>query len=355
MNTSTQMGYKMPAEWETHSATLMHWPSNQDTWPGDRLKRVEQVFLNIIEVLHLYEPVLLVVDSSLNQKNVRKKLVRKGIDLAKIKIHSRPINDVWTRDCGPIFIKKEGSENGEYAITDWEYNAWGGKYPPFNNDNKIPAWFSETFHLERFKPGMVLEGGSIETNGEGVFLTTDSVLLNENRNPGMRRSEIEKNLQSFLGAEEIIWLKGGLAGDDTDGHIDGVARFLDRNTVLTTICDDPEDVNYSMLKENFEILKRYSKDRTNPFEIVTLPLPETKIAGTTVDGSGVVPASYTNFYLANGLVLVPLYDERFDKTVIDLFKRYFSERDVIGIECADLVWGQGSIHCITQQVYGIDI
>lgn len=345
----------MPAEWETHAATLLHWPSNRETWPGERLSRAEKVYIEIIKALHRFEPVLLLIDETVNRKNVEEKLKSAGIHSSGVQIRSVPINDVWARDCGPIFIRKGGEAESKYAITDWEYNAWGGKYPPYHNDNNLPKWFADSFNLDRFSPGMVLEGGSIETNGDGIFLTTESVLLNKNRNPGMTKHQIEQMLNDYLGAEQIIWLKNGLAGDDTDGHIDDLARFLNRNTILTMIAENTNDINYHALRENHEILKQAKNFDGEPFEIVTLPLPKTKIEGTTVDGSEYVPASYANFYISNGAVLVPLYDEKFDDSALNLFRAYFPDREIIGIQCADLVWGQGSIHCITQQLYGLEI
>ena len=344
----------MPAEWETHAATELHWPSNRETWPGERLARVESVYIEIIRKLHQYEDIILLLDGQVNTDSVLKKIGRDEVDLNKIHIYKVPLNDVWARDCGPIFIKKETSGTGQYALTNWGYNAWGEKYPPFDSDNRIPEWFASTFDLKLFEPEMILEGGSIDTNGDGIFLTTESVLLNKNRNPKLNKLEIEKRLNDYLGAKQIIWLKDGLAGDDTDGHIDDITRFLDRNTILTMICTDPLDINYESLQTNYEILLQSRHHLSgNPFKIVTLPLPKTKIEGTTLDGSEHVPASYANFYIANGVVLVPLYDERYDEIALELFARYFSDRDIIGIECSDLVWGQGSIHCITQQIYGL--
>jgi agmatine deiminase len=230
----------------------------------------------------------------------------------------------------------------------------GGKYPPFDDDNKLPAFFSEKFGIPRFETGLILEGGSIETNGEGTLLTTESVLLNKNRNPGHSKADIEKVLRDYLGMEKIIWLIDGLAGDDTDGHIDDLSRFLNPGTILTVLAEDPDDINYEALNKNYQILQKSADPDDNPFNIEVLPLPETRIGGTTADGSEYVPASYANFYIANGVVLVPLYDSRYDDQAIELFKRYFPDRDVAGIHCSDLVWGQGSIHCITQQLYGID-
>lgn len=345
----------MPAEWEPHAATQLHWPSNRETWPGERLNRVEHVYLNIIGILQKYEPILLLVDPSVSINSVRNKIEQETGTLKNLHIYSVPVNDVWARDCGPIFVRKKGGNKESFVITDWEYNAWGEKYPPFDADNRIPAWISDTFDLKSLKPGMVLEGGSIDTNGAGLFLTTESVLLNKNRNPELSKQEIENNLNSYLGAESIIWLNKGLKGDDTDGHIDDITRFLNKDVILTIIAEDPGDVNYTALKENYEILKKWESKAAESINIVTLPLPKTRIEGITVDGSEYVPASYANFYIANGVVLVPLYDPGYDQQALDLFKTYFPGRDIKGVQCADLVWGQGSIHCITQQLYGLSL
>jgi len=337
----------MPAEWEEHSSTLLHWPSNKETWPGERLPRVELVYLNIIKSLSKFERILLLVETAQIKERVLELFKNDKIDIQPIQVEVYPINDVWARDCGPIFVK----EADKFVITDWEYNAWGEKYPPCDSDNKVPDFVAKLFEVKSIKTNMILEGGSIDVNGFGDLLTTESVLLNANRNPDLNKIEIEKNLKRFLGVENIIWLKSGLAGDDTDGHIDDLTRFLDKETMLTMICEDPEDINYKSLQENLEILKSAKLANGKYLKIETLPLPKTKIEGTTVDGSEYVPASYANFYIANGCVLVPLYDKKHDQKALNLFKRYFPNREVIGIGCADLVWGQGSIHCITQQLY----
>lgn len=340
----------MPAEWEKHSATLLIWPSNPDTWPGDRLNRVEKVYLKIIKSLSEFEQILLLVENNEVLSRVLKLFKAEGIDDKQVLIKVYPVNDVWARDCGPIFVR----DKNESIITDWEYNAWGEKYPPWDSDNKIPCFISEIFGVKKISTNMVLEGGSIDVNGVGDLLTTESVLLNSNRNPDLNKTEIERNLKNYLGAENIIWLKSGLAGDDTDGHIDDLTRFLNEDTVLTMVCEDEDDVNYKALHENLEILQSATLKSGGKLNIETLPLPKTKIEGTTVDGSEFVPASYANFYLANGCVLVPLYDERYNRQALYLFDKYFADREIIGIDCADLVWGQGSIHCITQQLYGTD-
>ncbi len=343
----------MPAEWHRHSATLMHWPSNRETWPGDRLGRVEIVYLNILEHLSRYEPVVLIVDPMAIQR-AEKKLKERRLESGHIHLIEQPINDVWARDCGPVFVHRKFNGSDYFAITDWGYNAWGEKYPPFDDDKRIPSFLSRKFGIPAYTPGMVLEGGSIEVNGEGLLLTTESVLLNPNRNPGLKKTDIERLLGDYLGVEKVIWLKKGLAGDDTDGHIDDLTRFLNKCTVLTTVSSDSQDINHEALAVNRELLGKVQDLQGNPLNIVELPLPKTKIEGTTVDGSEYVPASYANFYIANGAVLVPLYDKQTDREARNLFSQFFPERDIIGIECADLVWGQGSIHCITQPLYGLD-
>lgn len=344
----------MPAEWHPHGSTLLSWPVNPETWPGERLDRVEQVYLEIIKSLTRFEKIHLLLDSEELRLRVAGLFESNDIRTGVVEFHVVPCNDVWARDFGPVFVlnEEEGSTKEGYAIVDWGYNAWGGKYPPFEDDNAIPAYLAEKFGMERFNPDMILEGGSIETNGEGVMLVTESVLLNPNRNPHLSKDEIETRLKQWLGQDKVIWLRKGLEGDDTDGHIDDLSRFLNRNTILTMISDDPEDVNYQALRENLHILRNATDQNGNPFHIEVLPMPLTQIEGTTVDGSEHVPASYANFYIANGVVLLPLYDERYDHLALELFKKYFPDREIVGIDCRDLVWGQGSIHCITQQMYG---
>lgn len=351
--TPSSLGYQMPPEWRRHAGTQMHWPSNRKTWPGEHLQRVEEVYLDILEVLSSYESIHLFIENKHVQKHAFSLMKDRDIDFDRIEFHVQPINDVWVRDCGPIFVQRTKYTKEEFAITDWKYNAWGKKYPPFDDDNRVPKYLASKYGIKRFEPNMVLEGGSIEVNGQGVLLTTESVLLNPNRNPGLSKEQIEQRLADYLGVEKIIWLKEGLAGDDTDGHIDDIARFLNEDTILAMVSEDPNDINYKVLQDNLQILLEATDQHGASFTIEPLPIPETRIEGTTVDGSEYVPASYANFYIANGVVLVPTYDERFDDKALRLLDQYFPDRDIVGIPCADLVWGQGSIHCITQQLYGI--
>ncbi|MGN8225963.1 agmatine deiminase family protein [Gracilimonas sp. BCB1] len=341
----------MPAEWSRHSATQLHWPSNRKTWPGERLERVEEVYCRIIEELHFFEPIHLFVESLEIRNRVMQKLSGRAVDLDRVMIHQQKINDIWARDCGPIFVQYE---SGDFIIVDWEYNVWGEKYPPWEDDNRIPSFIADKFGVKRVEQDMILEGGSIDVNGEGGLLATESVLLNKNRNPDLSREEIEERLRTYLGVDQIIWLKRGLEGDDTDGHVDNITRWLNKDTVLTMICEDKEDINYHALQENLETLRKVELKSGKKLNIETLPLLHTKIQGTTVDGSEYVPASYASFYIANGAVLLPLYDKRYDDQAINLLQKYFPGRKIIGIDCADLLRGGGSIHCITQQWYGIN-
>ena len=346
-------GYSMPAEWETHSATLMIWPHNRKTWPGKRLDAVELVYKQIILTLLKYEPVVLLVNDSSIEKRVLSVLGDYKQLAHPLRILKKSVNDVWARDSGPIFIKS--SDSDDVCLTNWEFNSWGGKYEPWTNDNEIPEFISDTFGINYYTPGIILEGGSIDTNGEELFLTTESVLLNPNRNPDLTKSEIESYLHDYLGAEKVIWLQEGLNGDDTDGHIDDLTRFVNQNTVVTTLTEDELNPNHDILYNNLSLLFKSSDLSGKPLNVITLPLPETKISDTTVDGSEHVPSSYANFYIANDAVLVPLYDSRKDQQALDIFKALFPDRTIEGIECNDLVWGQGSIHCITQQLYGLNL
>lgn len=366
--------YRMPPEWAPHEQTLLTWPDNRDTWPGIRLNRAEHVYADILEALTPHEKVLLLVSNEEAHQAAASMIQNRNIDWGQVRLVRLPTNDVWIRDYGPMTLIREEEEAADVAkapgisvkkpqnpagcgekardmvMCDWGYNAWGEKYPPFDDDNAVPGKLSGLLDYPLVSPGMILEGGSIEVNGAGFLLTTESVLCNPNRNPAMSRSQIEKKLRKYLGVDKILWLRKGLRGDDTDGHIDDLTRFADPRTILTSVSDDPADPNYEVLRENRALLAQATDCKGVPFEVIDLPLPATRIEGTTVDGSEYVPASYANFYIANGCVLVPLYDERYDDLVLKLFRRLFPHRAVRGIPCRDLVWGQGSIHCITQQV-----
>lgn len=343
----------MPAEWEKHSGTLLIWPSNKATWPGKRLSRVEVLFLTILDTIQRFEPVLLLVHPKASHRALVK-IRERNIPLHSVRLLEMNVNDMWARDCGPISVRDRFNPSKSWLFTDWEYNSWGRKYPPWDDDNRIPEKLAHLYSHPIESTGMVLEGGSIEANGQGVLLTTESVLLNPNRNPDLSKIEIEEHLYKYLGAEQVVWLKAGLVGDDTDGHVDDLSRFLNPTTILTTCSEDPVNPNYETLQRNLERLRQARNRNGETFTIEVLSLPEVKAEGGAVDGSIHLPASYANFYIVNGAVLLPLYDDRYDRQAIDLFRKYFPEREIIGIDCTDLIWGQGGIHCITQPLFGLN-
>ena len=278
------------------------------------------------------------------EEEVRRLLADTGGDAGNVFFHYNPTNDAWCRDHGPIFLQRRVRGSVEEAVVDWGFNAWGGKYPPYDLDDVIPTRVAEELGIPVFHPGIVLEGGSIEVNGRGTLLTTEACLLNPNRNPQLSRAGIEECLREYLGVSHILWLGDGIAGDDTDGHVDDLTRFVDPKTVVTVVEDDPEDENYQPLQENLERLKHMTDQDGRPLRVVTLPMP----SALWHEGQR-LPASYANFYIANRLVLLPTYDPSRDEEARDTLQQLFPDRKVIGIDCTDLVWGLGAFHCVTQQ------
>jgi agmatine deiminase len=275
---------------------------------------------------------------------VRSLLTEEGVGTGNVFFHFNPTNDAWCRDHGPIFIQREVDGRREEAIVDWGYNAWGGKYPPYDLDDVIPTRIGAEYGIPVFHPGIIMEGGSLDVNGHGTLLTTEACLLNPNRNPQLDRAGIEGYLRSFLGVSKILWLGDGIAGDDTDGHVDDLTRFVDPNTVVTVVEEDDTDKNYEPLQRNLERLRGMTDQDDRPLRVATLPMPRPLYrAGQRL------PASYANFYIANGLVLLPTYDPPRDEEAATTLQSLFPDREVIGIDCADLVWGLGAFHCVTQQ------
>ena len=264
-----------------------------------------------------------------------------GLSMERVTFYRIPTNEPWCRDHGPIFLTRNADPR--LAIVDWDYNAWGGKYPPCDLDEVVPTRAAQFLHLPVFYPRMVLEGGSIEVNGAGALLTTESCLLNPNRNPCLGRAEIEQRLRDYFGVEDVLWLAEGIEGDDTDGHIDDLARFVSESTVVMVVEKNREDKNYEPLQENLARL-RQSKVEQGEIEIVTLPMPK-----KVVREKQRLPASYANFYIANACVLVPTFADPADEAALSIFQRLFPDRRVIGIDCRELIWGLGTFHCLTQQ------
>ena len=336
----------MPPEWVPHEATWLSWPHKEASWPG-KFEPVPDIFATIAALLCRYETVHInVLDHDMEndaRERIQRKVSRQG-DTHRISFHHIPTDDAWCRDHGPnyVFCTEEGRT--QKVVLDWEYNAWGGKYEPYYNDNTVPEKIAAFQELQLVKPGMVLEGGAIDVNGSGLLLTTEACLLNPNRNPSMTKSEIEDKLMRYLGIETVLWLKEGIVGDDTDGHVDDMARFVDERAVVITVEENPGDENYDILQENYRLLRQYGKVVGRPLEVVKLPMPD-----PVYFENERLPASYANFYIANRQVLVPTYRCSKDRVALDVLEKCFPSREVIGIDCTDLVWGLGAIHCITHE------
>ncbi|PIR48120.1 agmatine deiminase [Candidatus Peregrinibacteria bacterium CG10_big_fil_rev_8_21_14_0_10_55_24] len=333
-------GFRMPAEWEPHEATWLSWPHNHVTW-GDHLEGAEATYVKIISALTPHETVHVLVANSAVHQRAQQQLSSIRNDQHLV-FHDIDAGDTWFRDYGPIFLTREKPRH-EIAWTKWIYNAYGNTYEDLliGNDapHKMPldAW-------KRFDSGMVLEGGSIDVNGTGTLITTESCLLSPDRNPGMTKAQIEHTLKDFLGVTNILWLSAGIQGDDTTGHVDDITRFVNQNTVVTVTEKDPQDANYVPLAENLKRLKSMSDERGEPITVIEMPMPRPFF----VKGRRMA-ASYANFYIANGIVLVPTYNQESDEIALATLRKCFPDRNAMGIDCRELIWGFGAIHCVTQQ------
>ena len=329
---------RMPAEWEPHEATWISWPKNIETF-GKMLPKVEDVFVLMVLALNRKEKVNILVDDEMAEGRVRNRLDEAGAN-RNIIFHRTKSADVWIRDYGPIFVKR-GKKS---VITKWVFNAWGGKYSDLAEDTKVFDTLAPSLGFSIVRPGLVLEGGSIDVNGKGTLLTTEQCLLAKTRNPKLTKKQIEARLDEYLGARNVIWLKEGVAGDDTDGHIDDIARFVDERTIVCAYEDDPNDANFHALKKNFETLEAAVDQAGERFDVVKLPMP-----GAVMSPTGRLPASYANFYIGNEAVLLPVFGHKNDKDAISVLSEFFPKRKVVPIDCTPLVWGLGTIHCSTQQ------
>jgi agmatine deiminase len=329
----------MPAEWESHAATWLSWPRREGiSFPGS-FDRVLPTLRAMVEALSQSEPVCINVCHDAHEAEARE--VLDGLAMDRIVFHHVPTNEPWCRDHGPVFLTRP--QEPRLAVVDWDYNAWGGKYPPCDLDEVVPTRVAELLKLPVFYPRMILEGGSIEVNGAGALLTSEGCLLNRNRNPDLSREQIEKRLRDYVGVLQILWLGEGTEGDDTDGHIDNLARFVSANTVMAMTEEDRASANYEPLQENLRRLREMKIDH-QPLEIIELPMPRRMVREDLV-----LPASYANFYIANKVVLVPTYADPGDQRVLDTLAKLFPGRRVVGIDCRELIWGLGAFHCLTQQ------
>ncbi|MES2124770.1 MAG: agmatine deiminase family protein [Gemmatimonadota bacterium] len=329
----------MPAEWARHRGTWLSWPHRESSWPGN-FDPVPGVVAEMVRHLSPGEEVHINVADAQMEADARGVLASAAVTTGNVFFHHHPTNDAWCRDHGPIFVQR-GSEQ---LILDWGYNAWGGKYPPYDLDDVIPSRIAAEFGIPVAHPGMILEGGSIDVNGAGTLLTTEACLLNPNRNPDLSREAIESTLRDWLGVRHILWLGDGIVGDDTDGHIDDIARFTDERTVVTVVEEDPADENYALLQDNLHRLESMSDQDGMPLRVVTLPMPH-----AVVYDDQRLPASYANFYIGNEVVLLPAYDPPRDRVAQATLQALFPTRRVIPIECTELIWGLGAFHCLTQQ------
>lgn len=347
LSTPKKLGYSMPAEWERHDAVWLAWPHDPITFPS-RVEKVEKTYGEIIKALQGSEKVNLLVKDSTMKNKAQGILEQCSVNPDDIVFHIYDYADVWFRDYGPIFLVDK--KNGGLAMSHWIYNAWGRKYESLMKDTHIPEFINRNMNIPYFTPGIVLEGGSIEVNGKGTLLTTEQCLLNRNRNPHLNKYGIEEYLMKYLDVTKIIWLKNGIEGDDTDGHIDDIARFVNPTTVLCAYEENKGDINHSILHENYEVLRGSKDQNGNSLNVIKLPMP-----GVIGDGHGRLPASYANFYIGNTVVLVPIFGHENDAKALDIIQRQFPDRRAIGINCRDLAYGLGTIHCISQQQPNADI
>lgn len=333
--------FHFPEEWASHKATWLSFPWNIDTWE-DRLDKILPSYFSFIKTLTESEEVSINVANDQVRKIVEEGILKYNIESHKVKLHNFPTNDSWCRDHGPSFVINPITK--EKAIVNWGYNAWGGKYPPYNDDNAIPQKVAEVLNLKLYEPGIIMEGGSIEVNGAGSLLTSKSCLLNKNRNPHLNQKEIEQYLIDFYGVKQILWVKDGIVGDDTDGHIDDTTRFINSNTVITAMEENRLDDNHSILKDNFKMLQKMRLLNNESLNIIELPMPD------PVYDSGLrLPASYANFYISNKYVIVPTYRCKKDDLALGIIQNSFKGREVVGIDSTDIIWGLGSFHCLSQQ------
>ena len=347
--TPTALGYRMPAEWEPHMATWLSWPRREGISFPETFDRVLPALRAMVEALIESEQVCINVCNSAHEVEARS--VLRGLPMERITFYRVPTNEPWCRDHGPIFLTRDRDprsatgriRRGELAVVDWDYNAWGNKYPPFDLDEVVPTRLAEILKLPVFYPHIILEGGSIDVNGTGALLTSESCLLNKNRNPNLSRDEIEQRLRDYLGVREILWLGDGIAGDDTDGHIDDLTRFVSERTIVTVVEENRDDENYEPLQENLARI-REMKIGGRKLEILTLPMPKKLVR----EGLR-LPASYANFYIANTCLLVPTFADSNDEAALSILGECFPDRRVIGIDCRELIWGLGTFHCLTQQ------
>jgi agmatine deiminase len=339
--TPKQLGYRFPAEWEKHKATWLTWPYLNDSFPG-KLENIYPSYIQFIKQISTGEKVRINIPEKTYEEKIKNLLARNTVNQNSVDFFVNPSNDVWCRDHGPAFLIKPGDSKNKVVVK-WEFNAWGGKYP-FALDNQVAKNIADFLDLEIFKPGIIMEGGSVDFNGAGTLLTTTSCLLNKNRNPHLSQNEIEKYLFDFYGVDQVLWLSEGIAGDDTDGHIDDITRFINSDTVITMVESNTNDDNYQPLKQNLQLLKKMRMINGRQINIIELPMPE-----PVYFKNQRLPASYANFYYTNSAVIMPTFRCNQDDLAMKVLSEVIKNRPVVGIDSTDIIWGYGSFHCLGQQ------
>ena len=346
--TPASLGFTMPAEWERHEGTWLSWPKDPITFPGKSMDAVEEVFIKAIKSLQDKEKVFVLIDNEDRENYVKDRLLSSGAGLTNIYFHRIKSMDVWVRDYGPTFVKNR--QTNQIAAVKWRFNAWGGKYKTLMHDDKAGMQIARLSEVKIFKPDIVMEGGAIESNGAGTILTTEQCLLNKNRNPQLTKRQIEDYLRQYLGTDTIIWLKNGIEGDDTDGHVDDIARFAGKNRVLCAFETDLKDKhNYQVLQHNYKLLKKAKTSQGERIEIIKLPMPDPVVFPKRPFAGQRLPLSYANFYIGNNCVIVPVFGCKTDEKALTIIQEVFPGREIVPVYSVPFVYGAGAIHCATQQ------
>jgi len=339
--TPKSLGFHFPAEFAKHDAMWLSWPHKEESWPG-KIASIYPSYTEFIKIVALTEKVCInVVDEKMKNSAI-KMLHLAGANMDQVQFFMHPTNDAWCRDHGPSFLINKNTNSK--AIIDWNINAWGGKYPPYDLDDVIPTKIAQALQLPLFNPGIIMEGGSVDFNGAGAVLTSKCCLLNPNRNPHLNQDQIEQYLMDYYGVDQVLWVSEGIVGDDTDGHIDDTVRFVNEDTVVTVVEENVLSENYDLLQQNLKELKAMRLLNGKTLNVIELPMP----ADVIYEGQ-MLPASYANFYISNGHVIVPTYKCAQDDKAMQIIQSCFTDRKVVGIDSTDIIWGLGSFHCLSQQ------
>ena len=340
--TPKSLGYYFPAEFAAHDAIWLSWPHKEESWPG-KIASIYPSYTEFIKIVSLTEKVCINVVDEKMRNSAQKMLQLAGVNLERVQFYMHPTNDAWCRDHGPAFLLRDNAVDPK-AIIDWNINAWGGKYPPYDLDDVIPTRIATALGLPVFHPGIIMEGGSVDFNGAGTVMTSKSCLLNPNRNPHLNQGQIEKYLSDYYGIDQVLWVSDGIVGDDTDGHIDDTVRFVNEDTVITVVEPNVLSANHQILQQNLKELKQMRLLNGKQLNIVELPMP----AEVIYEGQS-LPASYANFYISNGHIIVPTFKCDADDKAMQIIQECFTTREIVGIDSTDIIWGLGSFHCLSQQ------